>query len=121
MAAICTITLKMRNPDHEDAMSRLGSNAGELNDALITTMKRGGRIVWDVGDGVATASFNLSEAGYPKRILKRAVKEFRDDDEIDCEMRFSRAMPECGTAPAPSAKTSFFTRVASGVRAWLRP
>lgn len=117
MSAICNIKLKVRNPKNADAMSHLGSNAGELNDALVTTMKRG-RIIWDIADGTAVASFNMNDIGYTKSVLKDAVNEFKDDEEIDCEMNFTNAMPET-TSQACNARVSFFTRIANGVRSWF--
>ncbi len=118
MPVICNIKLKIRNPKDADAMSRLGLNAGELNDALVTTMKNG-RLVWDVADGIAAVSFDMDETGYTKKILKAAVDEFKDDDEIDCEMNFMNEMPSMNSLSEPPRRKSFFTRVVNGVRGWF--
>ena len=113
----CSIKLKIRNQTRprDNSMARLGSNAGELNDALISAMKRGGRILWVIGDegDSATASFSMSDVSYTKDVLKKSAMEFDDDEDIACEMKFSSSMPECDMLSGCHKDASFFSRVRS--------
>ena len=117
----CSIKLKIRDKTRQRdiSMARLGSNAGELNDALVSAMKRGGRILWVIGDegDSATASFSMSDVlPYTKDVLKKSAMEFDDDEDIACEMKFSSSMPEYDMRNSCHKDASFFSRV----RSWLR-
>ena len=119
MPTICSITLKIRKPENEDAKCHLGFNAGELSDALISTMKNG-RIIWDVDGGVARASFDVDKTEYAKRALKCAVEEFKEDDEIDCEMTFASEFPSAGDECSSRNRHSFFSKLVSRIRGFCR-